>query len=320
LLDFITIGGATRDIFFKVTEAKKKSGRRVLEADQMVLPYGGKLIAEESYYTYGGGSANAAVCLSRLGARVGAMCNIGSEGTGSLLMNALKKERVNTDLITRDDKHHTGLSIFIVGADNEHTGLLERGANSYLSFSRNKIKRARWFYVSSLTGEAAKILPRIFDYAAKNGIKIAFNPGSEQLEAGLNELGKYISQSEILILNTEEAETLVKTKKKYKNKRALLNAVGQLGAKITLVTDGECGSHALFEGKVYSQAAIPTQVVDTTGAGDSFGSTFSFSIARGHDIRYSLKIASINSASVVSFMGAQQGLMTHNEIKESSWL
>lgn len=320
MLDFITIGGATRDIFFKVTEAKKKAGRRVLETDQLVLPYGEKLIAEESYYTYGGGSANASVCLSRLGARVGAMCNIGAEGTGSLLVNVLKQEKVNTDLISRDSKHHTGLSIFIVGCDNEHTGILERGANSYLSFNRSKMKRPRWFYVSSLTGDAAKMLPRIFEYAAKNQVKVAFNPGSQQLEGDLDELKKYIAQSEVIILNTKEAEVLVKSKKKYKNKRALLNAVGLLGARITLVTDGECGNHALYGGKVYSQAAISTKVVDTTGAGDSFGATFSYSVAQGHDIRYSLKIASINSASVVSFMGAQQGLMTHNEIKESSWL
>lgn len=315
MLDFITIGGATRDIFFKIGEAEKKKAKKALERDYLFLPYGEKLIAEESFYTYGGGAANAATCLARLGARVGAMCNIGVEGTGSLLKKALKKEKVNTDLVFRDEKHHTGLSVFVVGEDNEHTGILERGANSNLSFHPRKMLRTRWFYISSLTGEAAKMLPQLFDYAAKNNIKIAFNPGSQQLTGDQAELARYIKQSEILSLNLEEAEKICS--KKLKNKRSLLLAVGALGARMTLVTDGGLGSHVIAEGKIYSQGALSTEVVDTTGAGDCFGATFAFSIARGHDLRYSLKIASINSASVVSFMGAQQGLMTYREIKEA---
>jgi sugar/nucleoside kinase (ribokinase family) len=320
VLDFITIGGATRDIFLKVNEAKKKNGRYALDVDQLILPYGEKLIADETYYTYGGGAANAATCLSRLGARAGAMCNIGTEGTGSLLVNALKKEKVNTDLVHRDYRHHTGLSIFIVGRDNEHTGILERGANSYLSFNRIEMKRSRWLYVSSLTGESANVLPRVFDYAQRNQMKIAFNPGSQQLCGDREELKGLIKKAEILILNNEEAEALVAKNRKYKNKRSLLRAVGELGAKMTLITDGGCGSHVICDGKVYSHPAVSTEVADTTGAGDSFGATFAYGIFKGYDIQYSQKIASINSASVVSFMGAQQGLMTYHEIKQSPWL
>lgn len=317
MLDFITIGGATRDIFFKIGEAQRKRAKRPLETDYLSLPYGEKLIAEECYYTYGGGAANVATCLARLGLKVGAMCNIGAEGTGSLLKEALRCEKVNTDLVTRDKKHHTGLSVFMVGEDHEHTGILERGANNYLSFRQKEMKKSRWFYVSSLTGESAKVLPQLFSYAAKNNIKIVFNPGSQQLSGDREELKRLIKQCEILSLNMEEAEALVCQNRRLKNKREVLLAVGSLGAEITLVTDGGLGSHAISKGKIYSQPALSTVVVDTTGAGDCAGATFAFSIAQGHDVRYSLKIAGINAASVVSFMGAQQGLMTYHELKES---
>ena len=320
MLDFITIGGATRDIFFKVAEAKKKNGQNKLSESFLLLPYGEKLIAQDTYYTYGGGSANASICLSRLGAKVGAMCNIGAEGTGSLLVSTLKSEKINTDMVSRDPKHHTGLSIFLVGKDNDHTGILERGANDFLSFKERNLKRTRWIYLSSLTGDAVKMLPQLFDYAERNKIKIAFNPGSQQLKGDRKELNSYIARSEILILNIEEAVSLVIGKKKCKNIRELLRYISGLGAKITVITDGGAGSHVFYEGKVYSQEAASVKVVDTTGAGDSFGATFAYSISKGHDVRYSQKIASINSASVVSFMGAQEGLLTHRKIKESSWL
>jgi sugar/nucleoside kinase (ribokinase family) len=317
MFDFITIGGATRDMFFKIKEADKKKAKKALEKDQLFLPYGEKLIAEETYYTYGGGAANAATCLARLGAKVGAMCNIGSEGTGSLIKKTLIKEGINTSLVTRDERHHTGLSIFMVGKDNEHTGILERGANNFLVFRPRRMHRTRWFYVSSLTGDSATILPRLFSYAVKNNIKIAFNPGSQQLNEDLEQLLKFIPQTEVLSLNMEEAECLVSNRRRLKNKRAVMLAVGALGARITIITDGENGLHAISDGKIYSQPAVSTEVVDTTGAGDCAGATFVYSVAKGHDLRHSLKIASINSSSVVSFMGAQQGLMTYHEIKES---
>jgi sugar/nucleoside kinase (ribokinase family) len=317
MLDFITIGGATRDIFLKINEAEKRKAKRVLDSDQLVLPYGEKLIAEETYYTYGGGASNVATALSRLGAKAGAICNIGAEGTGSLIRRGLEKEGVNTSMVSRDSRHHTGLSIFVVGKDNEHTGILERGANSYLEFRPSKIRKTKWFYISSLTGDAANVLPRLFAYASKNKIKVAFNPGSQQLSGDRNLLLRLISQTDVLSLNMEEAQQLLPGREKYKNKRSILKAVGELGAKITLVTDGENGLYAVTDGKVFSQAALVTTVVDTTGAGDSAGATFCYGIFRGFDVAYSLKIASINSSSVVSFMGAQQGLMKYHEIKEA---
>lgn len=321
MLDFITIGGATRDIFFKIDGTKKKKTPKVLEADYLMLPYGEKLVSEETFYTYGGGAANTAICLARLGLKTAPVCNVGTEGTGSLLVNVLKKQKVNTSLVKRDKYHHTGLSLFILGDDNEHTGILERGANDYLKLSNADFKPAHWFYVSSLTGEAASYLPLIFDYAKRHNIKIAFNPGSEQLKQGYKKLARYIEQTEVLVLNLEEAEKLLAEKGRgIKNKRNLLKAVCALGAKITLVTDAENGSHAVLDNKVYSQAAVPKDVIDTTGAGDSFGATFAFGVFKGHDLGYCLKIAAINSASVVSNMGAQKGLLKYNEIKSSRWL
>lgn len=322
MLDFITIGGATRDVFLEFSDLDKvRNNKNSVAENFLMVPYGEKLVADESFYSYGGGAVNSAISFARLGLRVAALCNVGFEGTGSLVVKKLKDEGVKTALVNRDKKHHTGLSILILGKDNEHTAFLERGANDYLKITKTSIlKKAKWIYLSSLTGESAENLPLIFKIAKKYGIRIAFNPGSEQLSLGREKLQPFIESSEILLLNLEEAEGLVNKGRKKLRKAQIIKEASSLGATITVVTEGEAGSHAVFEGNIYSQKSMPKRVVDTTGAGDAFGSTFSFGIFRGFDIRYSLKIAAINAAAVVSKKGAHDGLLSYNEIKRSKWL
>ncbi len=323
MLDFISVGGATRDIFLNYDDLKKHKDKDSISGSFLMVPYGEKLVSRETYYSYGGGAVNISVAMARLGIKAAPICNIGLEGTGSLIKEMLRKEKVNTSMVKRDRCYHTGLSIFILGSDNEHTGFLERGANDHLKLRKvSKLSRANWIYITSLTGDSAKLLPIIFDYAERKNLKICFNPGSDQLAEGFKNLEKYIRLTEILALNMDEAEKLAlsKTGKKYQKRRNLFAEIEKMGARISVVTDGAFGSYAIVDGKVYSQPACKTEVVDTTGAGDSFGSTFSYGIYKGFDIKQSLRMAAVNSASVVSKMGAQDGLLSYNGIKNSKWL
>jgi sugar/nucleoside kinase (ribokinase family) len=323
MFDLITIGGAARDIFLEIKKIKptKKDGK--FEDEYLSVPYGEKMISDSTHYDYGGGAVNAAVATKRLGLKSAVLCNLGKEGSGDLLVKYLQDEGVSTSLVRRDLTLHTGLSIFIVGKDGEHTGFLERGASDNLMVrSWRPLKKTRWFYVGSLTGKSAYLLPELFKFAEKNGIKIAFNPGSQQLCGGYLELEEYVKKSDILLLNLEEATNLVisKTRRMPKNEIELLRELDKMGAKISVVTEDGEGCHAVMGGKRYHQRAFSAKVVDTTGAGDSFGATFTFGIIKGFDVGYSLKIAAINAASVVGEMGANKGLMTYNMIRKSKWL
>ncbi len=323
MLDVITVGGTTRDIFLDFPELTKRNDKKSYTGSYLLVPYGEKMVSDNTYFSYGGGAHNAAISFSNLGFSVAPLCNIGAEGTGSLIVNQMKKMGVNTLLVQRDRDNHTGLSFFIIGKDNEHTAFLERGANDHLKINRIRLlKKSKWFYISSLTGESANVLPEIFNLAEKKGTRIAWNPGSQQLDDGYDKLKKYIERTEILILNLREAEALVKSKinKIPKNTRNIIKEIEKMGATISVVTEGKEGAHAAFEGNIYSQHAYSKKILDTTGAGDSFGSTFTFGIISGHDIRYALKIAAINSASVVAKMGATEGLLPYNKIRRSKWL
>lgn len=315
MFDLLAIGGATRDIFFEFSTLKPTHEKGV--EDFLKIPYGEKMVSEGTFYGYGGGAVNVAVCGARLGLKTASLCNIGREGTGSVVLSYLKSEGVNVANVSRDAHLHTGLSILVVGKDGEHTGFLERGANNHLYLKKpTVIKKAKWVYVSSLTGESEKILPEVFARVERYKNKVAFNPGSKQLSAGYHAIKRYLPFCEVLILNLEEARKLVfsKTKKELKDERQLLEELEDMGPRIVVITDGPRGSHAICEGNFYHERSLSTNVVDTTGAGDAFGGTFVFAQIKGEGIQRSLELAAKNSASVVSKMGAGTGLLRYNKL------
>lgn len=322
MFDLISIGGATRDIFFEFDTLERKKAEKNHEL-YLEIPYGEKIVSDRTFYGYGGGAVNVAVCGSRLGLKTASLCQIGREGTGSLVVDFLRHERVNVSMVSRDSHLHTGMTVLILGSDGEHTGFLERGANNHLAVKkRSAFKKSKWLYVSSLTGSSAKILPEVFEYAVENNVKIAFNPGSSQLAEGYGGLKQFLARTDILFLNYEEACQLIysKTKKYPKNEKGVLSEIEKMGAAVSVVTDAGRGCHAVSEGKHYHEKSFSTAIVDTTGAGDSFGGTFVFCQMEGYNIQKSLKIASINAASVISKMGSTAGLLTKNAIMNSKWL
>ena len=309
MFDVITIGGATRDVFFTTDEGKIIKDKESLSGKMLAFEYGAKIVPKGSYFSYGGGAANTSSCFAKMGLKVGVKINIGKEGTGSLINKTLRDNGVNTLLVERDDVLHTALSL-IISNNGDHTMFLYRGANDNLQIKKwGKIKKTKWLYVSSLTGNSSKNLERIGKIAGRGKVKLAWNPGSQQLDKGYRGLKDILKVTNILILNKAEAKDLAsfKGKESTKNDEALLKKLRNYGPEIVVVTDGLKGSLAYDGQYVYKVKAERVKTVETTGAGDAYGSTFVAGIIKGHNIKESMKLASKNAASVVSKIGAQEG-------------
>jgi sugar/nucleoside kinase (ribokinase family) len=57
-------------------------------------------------------------------------------------------------------------------------------------------------------------------------------------------------------------------------------------------------------------------VVDTTGAGDAFGTAAAWAIAEGQSLPIALVAGTLNAASVVGKIGAQAGLLTEKQLRD----
>ena len=113
-------------------------------------------------------------------------------------------------------------------------------------------------------------------------------------------------------MNKEEAELL--TKHKGSIKELLIELYKLTKSEYIVVTNGSWGAMALYNNKFYYVPAKKLRVVDSTGAGDSFASTFTAMINQGFPIEEALRIAIINAESVIMHIGAKNGLLRMNDL------
>lgn len=313
--DFITIGGATEDITFSVVDyvlLDKKVGNT--NKKLLAFAYGDKINIRDTFISFGGGAANAAVSLARLGLKVRTIMAVGADGRGARIIKNLANYRVGTRLIKKMPREISGFSFIVIGRGVEHVGFSSRAANAELKINprdAKAIKQVKNIYLTSLSGDWQNILDRVF--AAKSG-RIFWNPGERQLSAGASVLKKYLKKTEVLILNKHEAERLVKIKST--TERDLLLALKRLGPKTVVITNGQYGADALADKNFFHQPIIkPKAKMDTTGVGDAFGSALAAGLLIYHnDLVKALKLAARNGSSVLSQRGAQNGLLSKRDI------
>lgn len=324
--DVITIGGATEDITFYTEEGRIINNKKdILRQSLLAFEHGSKIYIEKSFYSFGGGAANSAVSFSRLGFKAGILSCLGEDGRGERIVNNFKKQKVDVSNIRIIKNQESPLSFVLVGADKERITFSVRGAGDYLQVTNMDLKALRntkWIYISSLSGAWKGVLRQIF---SQPEARIAWNPGLSQIKSGVGVIGKYLKKTAVFCLNKDEAIELVVSDSRYKNKdnkflnntRNLHKIIKSYGPEIVLITNGKKGAD-VYDGECfYHQNIIKEKKrVDSTGVGDAFNSSFvaGLEIYQG-DIKSAMKLGLKNTASVIGQQGAQNGLLTKNNIK-----
>ena len=310
MYDVITVGSATLDVFAKTkfSELIKIMDSKG-ETDLLAYPTGSKILIEELEFTTGGGGTNAAVALSRLGHKTAWLGKLGKDENSDYILKKLKEEKV--DSLAVRGKAYGGYSIILDSIEHDRTILAYKGANDELDFKEVPLKRlkTRWFYFSSMLDRSFQTLEKLAYYAEKNNIRIAFNASSYLAKKGPNYLKNILKRTDIFILNREEASYLAKGK----DTKELLRKLSLLGPKIVAITDGKNGAF-VFDGKrFYTAMPHKVKVVETTGAGDAFASSFLSGLLKKNDIKFALKLAIINAESIIQYHGAKNKLLTYRE-------
>jgi fructokinase len=162
----------------------------------------------------------------------------------------------------------------------------------------------------------------LLELKEKYDFALAFNPGQHNIKEDADLILQATAQSDVLLLNKDEAiELILKTQKEISRERLddekfLLQALKNSGAGIIGMTDGKRGAWS-FDGKEYWHCPIHTSngLVDSTGAGDAFGSGFFSALLEEKPIDYALRYGIANSGSVIGAYGAIVGLLTKNEME-----
>ena len=126
---------------------------------------------------------------------------------------------------------------------------------------------------------------------------------------GKNYLKDILKKISILVLNKEEACILVGKD----SIKGLLKKLNKLGPDIISITDGKHGVYVLYNNQIYCGKPTNVKIVETTGAGDAFASSFLCGIIRKKDIEFAMKLGMTNAESVIQHHGAKEKLLTYNE-------
>jgi sugar/nucleoside kinase (ribokinase family) len=255
------------------------------------------------------------------------MICVGRDWVGKEIIAFLREKGLNTSLVTFNKLLPTGFSVIITAAqDREHTIFTYKGATTQLRISTDLHQvKTDWFYLSPLSIKNwVPEVKLVFDEVArhqertnKHRIKLGWNPGKRQLQ-DMKRVSKYLSLVDVLFINRDEAIELSlnlfgrKVQRRRLNQgRYLLDTLKTTGIKNLVITAGAKGVYGLDQdGKYYYKPNKPIKkIADTVGAGDSFASGFLAAFHRYGDFERALTLGSRNSASVITRIGAQNGLL-----------
>ena len=311
MFDVVSFGTATLDVFLRSPEMKISGSD--IDKD-ICVRYGAKIEVDEIYFDCGGGGTNSAVTFARQGLLVSCVAQIGDDFAGNKVITDLAKEGIGNDLFDVQKGKYTDYSTILWVGDGGRTVLIYRG-KTRLETEGIKWEEldSKWFYVSSLEGNL-EIVKKLTDL----GKSIAWNPGEREL-AQKESLISLLPKITQLNVNKEEMEELLGMGKVEEIKELLIKAQ-TLPCKYVVITDDRRGAYLWDKESLswyHSDIFEDSLRLETTGAGDAFGSGLVTGFIKSESIENCLWLASANASSVVSQVGAKKGIL--KEVDFGNW-
>lgn len=302
MFDIITIGSATRDFFIKTAAFDVHKSHHVIGGQEACLPLGAKIDVADLIFDTGGGATNTAASFANFGLKTAAVCRVGQDFAGEEILRNLKKYKINTRFVSLDSKHRTAYSIILMAESGQRTILVYRGASGHFTIADIPWPRlkSQWIYLSSLGGDL-KLLTEILDTVARKKIKIAWNPGGLEIKAGFKKLEPLIKKVDVLIMNEEEAKTLVD--------KNFIKALRDLPRRALAITQGDKGAIAADKKEMLFAPAYGGKAMEATGAGDAFSAGFVTGLLKWDNLSLALRLGALNSGMCVQKTGAKAGLL-----------
>ena len=265
----------------------------------------------EVMLTPGGSAANLAVWAKRCGLETRFVGKIGRDRFGQLAREDLDNEKVSHHFV-ETDAHLTGSVAVFVDQTGERSMVSGHGADFYLipsELPRNVITSSShlhltaWSFFTDPPRSAARIAAQL---AHQNNLTISFDPASFQMiqEMGVEQFLSWTKDLNINIFfpNFEEGRVLTGCDEPEAIVRALANIYDNALIILKLDADGAL----VFDGKTATQIAPATNnLVDATGAGDSFAGAFLAHYLKSNSAVDAAKFATKVAAWVIEHLGAR---------------
>lgn len=271
-------------------------------------PKAGETVIGEAFHTIPGGKgANQAVAAARLGANVAMVGAVGNDNYGTVVRKNLENERVFIDYVVPVTDASTGIA-HIVLAEEDNSIVVVQGANALVNESivdRSKdllIKADMVVLQLEIPLETVKYVLAICE---EHKIPVMLNPAPAQvLSEDILEKATYITpnEHECRIVLDDFISPIEDLLAKYPNK--------------LLMTEGSNGVRFHNGTEIVHVPSIAVDVVDTTGAGDTFNGALAVALSEGEALQKAIRFANIAGGLSVTKLGAQGGMPTRDKVRE----
>jgi ribokinase len=144
------------------------------------------------------------------------------------------------------------------------------------------------------------------------GSKIFFDPSPLCKEIDRDILQRVLHMADIFCPNNTELRLI----EEYLDLKDKINAPANLiDGRLVVVKDGERGAIAFTSAGQVSAPAFPMEIIDGTGAGDSFAGGLLYALSRRYDLQSALSLANTCGALTAGVLGPQ-AIFTLADVKK----
>jgi sugar/nucleoside kinase (ribokinase family) len=309
--DVVGIGNAIVDIIGRCDEAflakvgAKKGSMRLVDAEEITRLYGQMGSGIE---ISGGSAANTIAGVASFGGRAAFIGTVADDEFGKIFIHDIRSIGVHFNSEPVGGGVPTSRSLILVTPDGERT------MNTFLGISRTLDEKQ--LDLQLLRDSAILYLEGyLFDEpAARRSFRLAVKTAKQAgrkvaltLSDGFcvdRHRGEFLdlirSGIDILFANESEIKSLYQTES-----FELAAESTRSDVKLAALTRSGKGSVILSEGASVKISPEPTDVIDTTGAGDLYSAGFLFGYARGMTLEKSGRLASLAASEIISHIGAR---------------
>lgn len=282
--------------------------------DGHVTPAFGQVeqLVENASLVLGSSSAIFACGAARLGLRTAFIGKVGNDPFGRFEVGELVKRGVNVDGIVVDRSVKTGLTV-IFSRGSDRAILTYLGSISALHFDEintELIAKARHLHLGSyfLLESLKPDIPALFDLAHAHGLTVSLDTNYDPAERWNGQVRQTLKRTDIFLPNETELCAIAGLPEVSAALEALSTEVPMIAVK-----QGERGAQARFGSETIQSEALPVQVVDTVGAGDTFDAGFIYGYLAGWNLAQTLRMAVICGSLSTRQAGGTAGQPTLEE-------
>lgn len=310
-IDVLGIGNAIIDIISRCDDSFLTA--RNIEKGAMILV--DETQAEALYADMGpavevsGGSAgNTIACIAALGGKAAYVGSVADDQLGAVYAHDIRSLGVEFTTAYDTSGIATARSFILVSPDGQRTMNTFLGACQNLGpkdIDEAQIRRARVVYMEGYLWdpvEAKKAFIKAMDIASAAGGKVALTLSDSFCVGRYREEFLDLVHNRVDILFANEAE-IMSLYQVDTFEEAILQV--KTHAEIAVLTRSEKGAVIISADQCLTIPAHPTEVVDTTGAGDLYAGGFLYGYSKGYDLETCGRIAAICAAEIISHIGAR---------------